>query len=134
MRTILLAAAVALIAAPAAAETVNMQPGKWEGKVEVNMPGMPTGPGKPFTQCVTEEDLGDPADMLAQNDGCQVVQSDHSDDVFTYELDCGESVMTGRIAYHGDSYEGSGTMVMNAGGQRMEATMTMEGRRLGACD
>lgn len=134
MRTTLLAAALALAAAaPAAAENVNMQPGLWEGKVEMMMAGMPAPNTRPFTQCLKAEDLGDPVDMLETGQGCTLVESDHTDDVFSYRMQCAEGTMTGRIAFAGDHYDGTGKMVMQAEGRTMEATMTMQGRRVGPC-
>ncbi len=135
MRFLLAAVAAAFIAVPAAAETVNINPGMWEATVAVEMPGMPSGTHEPTRQCLTESDIGAPEDMMSGDVGCELVSSEHSNDVFTYEMKCPEGTITGRMAFNGDTYEGRGSMAFDGGGHEgMEAVMTMRGRRLGPCD
>lgn len=111
--------------------------GRWEVKMEMEMPGMPMKmPPMTTTQCVTKEQADDPQRSVPQGRGaqnnCKVSDYKVSGNTVTWSMKCeGPEAMsgTGEITYGQDTYDG--TMKMTREGQTM--TMKYSGKRLGDC-
>ncbi len=122
--------------------------GKWEVKMEMempNMPNMPAGfqmPAMTSTQCVTPAEANDPSKAIPQGGGrgrgpnpdkCKVSDYKAEGNKVTWSMKCDppeEMTGTGEFTYSGDTY--TGVMKMNRGGQEM--TMKYSGKRVGDCD
>lgn len=115
--------------------------GRWEIKMEMDMPGMPMKmPAVNTTQCITPDDANDPQKAMAPSGGprgnqgdCKVSDYKTEGNKVTYTVKCtGKQPMTGtgEFIYSSDGY--TGTMKMDQGaGQVM--TMKYTGKRLGDC-
>jgi hypothetical protein len=114
--------------------------GKWEVKMEMDMPGMPAGmPPMTSTQCVKPADANDPQKLVPQGRGGRGNQGDCKMSDFKTEgnktswtMKCeGQTPMTGtgEFVYATDAY--TGVMKMDMGGRSM--TMKYTGKRLGDC-
>lgn len=120
--------------------------GRWEVTTQMEMAGMPGGRGMPAmtaTQCITKEQVDDPQKMTpqppqrggGQND-CKVSDYKVAGNKVTWTMKCTtpqEIDGTGDVTYGTDTYEGTMTMNMARGGQTMQMTMKMNGKRLGDC-
>jgi hypothetical protein len=119
--------------------------GKWEVTVQMEMPGMPAGRGMPAmtsTQCITKEQVDDPQKFGAQppsrggpND-CKVSDYKVVGNTVTYSMKCTtpqEMTMTGEFVYGDNKYDGVTKITTSRGGQPMDMTMKMTGKRLGDC-
>lgn len=121
--------------------------GKWEVKMEMdmpNMPNMPAGfqmPAFTTTQCITPAEANDPSKSMPQGgrgrgpnpDKCKVSDYKVDGNKVTWSMKCDppEAMTgTGEFVYSGDTY--TGVMKMDRGGQQM--TMKYAGKRLGDCD
>jgi hypothetical protein len=113
--------------------------GRWEVRIEMNMPGMPMKmPPVTTTQCITAADAKDPQKAAPPRDpkggASDCVVSDYREDgnKVTWSMKCEKpQPMTGKgeFVYSGDGY--TGTMTMDMGGMAM--TMNYTGKRLGDC-
>lgn len=110
----------------------NMKEGLWEITSKVNVPGMQL-PAHTVTQCLTSQDLVPKSSQ--PNTECRITDSKVVGDTVSWTMKCsgqgGEMTATGRITYHGDSFNGSMEMTMSDGGMKMVTTMS--GRRIGDC-
>ena len=115
--------------------------GRWEVKMEMDMPGMPAGmPPVTTTQCITPAEAQDPQKSMPQSGrgrgssgDCKVSDYKVEGNKVSWAMKCeGRESMsgTGEIVYSGDSY--AGTMKMDMGG-RGAMTMKYTGKRLGDC-
>ena len=115
--------------------------GRWEVKMEMDMPGMPAGmPAMTTTQCVTPAEASDPQKAVPQGrggrgnqDDCKISDYKVDGDKVTWSMKCeGAQAMsgTGEFIYAADSY--TGTMKMDRGGGQV-MTMKYSGKRLGDC-
>ena len=115
--------------------------GKWEIKMEMDMPGMPAGmPPITTTSCITPEEAADPQKMAPPMGrggrgagNCTVSDYKVDGHKVTYSVKCeGQQPMSGKgeFIYEADSY--TGQMVMEMSGR---GTMTMKhsAKRLGDC-
>lgn len=115
--------------------------GKWEIKMEMDMPGMPAGmPPMTTTQCITPEEAANPQKMAPPmgrggrgGGNCTVSDYKLDGNKVTYNVKCdGQQPMSGsgEFVYATDSY--TGVMTMDMGGR---GTMKMKhtGKRLGDC-
>ena len=112
--------------------------GRWEVKIEMEMPGMPMKmPPMTTTQCITKEQAEDPQRTVpqpgrgAQSD-CKVSDYKVAGNKVTWSMKCeGPEAMsgTGEITYGENTYEG--VMKMDHQGQAM--TVKSSGNRLGDC-
>lgn len=110
--------------------------GKWEVKIEMQMPGM-TMPAQTVTQCVTKEEAADPLKAMPQGgrgvnaSDCKVSDYKVEGNKVTWAMTCEKDRMTGmgELLYAGETYTGS--MKVNTQGQAM--TMKYSGKRLGDC-
>ena len=112
----------------------NVQEGMYDIETTTEMPGMGfTMPAVPFSQCITREDLV-PRQQAAQQD-CELLESEIEGDTVTWKMRCqsegGPITSTGRMIYHGDSFEGTVETISEQipGGMRQ----SMKGSRNGPC-
>jgi hypothetical protein len=131
-----LVAALVVLAAvvPAGAAENPQKPGKWQIKMQMEMPGMPIKlPPTTFEMCLTEEDLADPQKSVPNDPKSDCKVSDYKVDgkTVSWSMDCPKQKMkgTGEITYTDESY--TGTMDMLIGEQAM--TMKYSGKFLGTC-
>ncbi|HEX6097646.1 MAG TPA: DUF3617 family protein [Thermoanaerobaculia bacterium] len=131
------ALAVFVFVLPASAADNPQKPGKWQIKMEMEIPGMPVKmPPINWEICLTEEDLKDPAKAVPGNDpkkktDCKVGDYKIDGKTVTWTVDCPKQNMkgTGEITYTDDSYAGS--MDMTVGEQQMKTKYS--GKWLGEC-
>jgi hypothetical protein len=124
---------------PLAAQAPPRQDGRWEVKMDMEMPGMPMKmPTTTTTTCVSKEEAADPQKAVPNagrgNPGaCKVSDYKTVGSTVSWAMKCeGEQPMsgTGEMTYGDGTYKGIMKMTM-AGGQMM--TMTYSGKRLGDC-
>lgn len=129
------------LAVPALAQGPRLD-GKWEVKMEMDVPGMPAGmPPMSTTQCITPEEARDPQKAMPQggrggrgmNEACKVSDYKVEGNKVSWSMKCDPPQAmtgTGEFTYSGDTY--TGVMKMDRDGQVM--TMKYTGKRLGDCD
>lgn len=137
LRNVALVAAVVGLSISALAQGPRRD-GRWEVKMEMEMPGMPMKmPPMTTSQCVTKEQAADPQKTVpqvgrGQQSNCKVSDYKVTGNKVTWTMKCeGDQAMsgTGEITYGENSYDG--VMKMDRQGQVM--TMKYSGKRLGDC-
>jgi hypothetical protein len=134
-----LACSVALVA-----QSGPRRDGNWEVTTQTSMNGMPPGPARKETRCVTKEEASNPtaaAPAPPQGRGgpapdCKVAEQKITGNTATWTTKCTGSVsleMSGEVVYSGDTYTGTTTTTMNMNGQAMSVKSTFTGKRLGDC-
>jgi hypothetical protein len=112
--------------------------GRWEVKVETDMPGMPAGrPPTTTIQCITPVDATDPQKTMppggrGTGGDCKVSGYKTVGHKVSWSLTCeGAEPMTGaaELVYDGDAF--TGVITMNRGGQSRATKYT--GKRIGDC-
>ena len=131
-----LAAAIVALAAvvPASAIENPQKPGKWQIKMQMEMPGMPIKlPPVNFEVCLTEEDLQDPQKAVPNDPKSKCTVGDYKVDgnTVTWTVDCPKDKTTGegQITFDDESYKG--WMKMKVQDQEMKTNYT--GKWLGTC-
>lgn len=115
--------------------------GRWEVKMELDMPGMPAGmPPMNSIQCITPKDADDPQKAMPQggrgrgnSSDCKVSDYKVEGNKVSWSLKCtGTEAMSGsgEFIYSTDAYTG---MMKFEGGGRGAMTMKYTGKRLGDC-
>ena len=125
--TLLFVAGSALAANP-------QKPGKWNIKMQMEMPGMPVKlPPVNFDVCLTEEDLANPDRAVPKDpkSSCKVGDYTIDGNTVTWTVDCPKEKMKGegKITFNDTSY--TGAMHMTMGDQEMSTKYT--GKWLGEC-
>lgn len=126
--------AVAIVAVPAFAADSPQKPGKWQTKMQMEMPGMPFKvPPVTMEVCVTEEDLKNPEKSVPNDpkSKCKVADYKIDGNKVSWSIDCPEQGMkgTGEITFDETSY--SGVMNMTMGEQEMKTVYS--GKWMGEC-
>ena len=141
MRAMSVAAVVLVLGAAAAiAQTSPIRPGRWEVAMQMQMANSPVQlPEMKTTQCVTPEQIKDPASALPQAAGgrggqtdCKVSNYKVSGNTATWQMSCTKpQAMTsaGEMTFTADTY--NGTIKTNMA--QAEMTMKVAGKRLGDC-
>lgn len=143
MRTIMIAAALAL---PTAAGAQAVQPGRWESSVRtdtVDMPGQPEvaammrGRTTKVSYCLTPEQAAQgPREMLKGAKGCAITRYTMVGGRFTSAVTCNQggtkTVSAGTGSFTPTSFQGTSRVTMT-GPMAMAMTATVSGRRVGAC-
>jgi hypothetical protein len=114
-----------------------MREGNWEITMQMQIPNMPAPmPETKVTQCVTAEQLKDPASalpgVLGNNESCKMTDYKVSGSTVTWAMACSApQVMTGsgELTFVGDTY--TGTVTMNTG--QGDLAVKTAGKRLGDC-
>ncbi|OOZ37568.1 DUF3617 domain-containing protein [Solemya velesiana gill symbiont] len=124
--------ALVLLGGCSQANEVNMNPGLWEWRSEIEMPGMPMKmPPTVYQQCITREDLvpkegGD-------NQDCELSEMETTGDTVSWRMTCsgpaGQVASVGKMTYAGDS--AMGEVSVDAGGMKMLSRTS--GQRVGDC-
>ena len=123
----------------APAQAIDMNEGKWEHTMEMRMEGMPGVPVMPITttQCMTQKNLiPQPSNKDSK---CETLEQKITGNKIVWKTKCTEkgsvTQSEGEITYTGTTYSGTQRMKMTEkGGQVMNATMKMKGRRIGDCN
>jgi hypothetical protein len=121
----------------------KMKEGLYEYKMDMEMPGMPTGMGKhsmTMQHCVTAKDIegGDFAkgDTGKQPKDCDFQDVKVSGNTASYKMVCkGQNEMTAdtKMTFRDNGFVSDMKMTMNQDGKVMNMTQHMEGKYLGAC-
>jgi len=119
---------------PASAADSPQKPGKWQIKMEMEIPGMPVKMPPITTEiCLTEEDLKDPQKAVPNDPKAKCTIGDYKVDgkTVSWTMDCPKQNMkgSGEITYTDNSYTGS--MKMTVGEQEMKTKYS--GKWLGEC-
>jgi hypothetical protein len=109
---------------------IDMNEGKWEHAIEVQMKGMP---GMPFTttQCMTKKNL------VPCERNCTIDEEKITGNKIVWKKKCIEKTSVteseGEITYNGTTYSGTmNTKITDKRGQ-VNSTVKMKGRRIGDC-
>ena len=126
--------AVTSLAVAGAAQQHPQKPGKWQVKVEMEMPGMPMKMPPVTTEiCVTEADLADPQKAVPNDPKMDCKVSDYATKgkTVSWAVACPKQQLTGKgeITFDGEKY--TGTVDMKMGEQAMSAKYT--GTWMGTC-
>jgi len=114
------------------------KPGKWEGTIQMEMPGMGKMPPMTVSHCVTAEDAAHPEKNIprGQNDAaCKLEDVKMDGSTVSWNVNCpaqGRRPATtghGQITYGSESYDGWMKMKM----QDQEMTISYKGKRVGDC-
>jgi len=119
---------------------VNLHEGLWEITTKMEIQGMPMKmPARKHTQCLTKENMLKtmvPKEQ-AQEEECKITNQKISGNTVTWVMKCsGEDAMevTGKTTYHGDTFEGTITMISNDPEEgKMKMINHISGRRIGEC-
>ena len=122
------------VAGAVVAQENPQKPGKWQIKIETEMPGMPFKMPPITTEvCITEEDLKDPQKAVPGDPKQKCTVGDYKVDgnTVTWTVDCPKDKTkgTGEITFTEDAYDG--WMKMTVGEQEM--TTKYSGKLLGDC-
>jgi len=115
---------------------LDLQDGKYEITSKVEMPGMPMQPPPmTITQCLTQQDP-----VPNQSSGgqpCKIIEMNTEGKSATWKMECtqqGQKMQsTGKIVYHGNSFEGTTNTTMGAQSGNMTITTVISGTRIGDC-
>ena len=145
-RLIITASTLLLTAAPALAENISLEPGKWEStttmSMEMTMNGqtmsMPIGP-RSATRCVTPEDATfDPDNVMDEN--CTMTEYEQSGNTISFSIACTQDgmTMTGdmEMTLSDDRKSTSGSMTMIGSHPQVgqvNITGDVSGQHVGAC-
>lgn len=129
-----LVALMAVAAVPAFAADHPQKPGKWQMKMQMDIPNMPIKmPPVTFETCITEEDLKDPQKAVPGDPKAKCTVGDYkiSGNTVSWTIECPkqDTKGEGEITFTEDSYTGS--MHMTVGEQEM--TTKYSGKWLGEC-
>jgi hypothetical protein len=115
---------------------LDLNPGKYEVTVKMEMPGMQTAmPAQTMVQCMTEQDPVPRASADAE--GCKVTDMNTRGNTVTYTIVCEQqgtkTESTGEVTFSGDTFEGKSTTKMGPAAGGMSVTVRMKGKRIGSC-
>lgn len=132
--TMFVALLVLLCAVSSFAADHPQKPGKWQMKMEMEMPGMPVKmPPVTMEVCVTAEDLADPNKAVPKDpkSDCKVGEYQIDGNKVTWTMECPKQKMKGEgeMTFDGESY--SGEMRMRIEDQEMKTKYS--GKWMGAC-
>lgn len=134
---------VVLLCAAGASAEPNMQEGKWEMTVKMDMSGMPnmpiTIPPTTFTQCLTKKDLV--PQKAEKNTDCKMISNKIEGNTVTWVVQCNHkdgsvTDSDGKITYKGASFDGVINMTMKGGkrgGGPGKMSNKISGKRIGDC-
>lgn len=134
MKKLAMCAVALLIAGSAVAADNPQKPGRWQIKMQMEMPGMPVKLPPVNTEvCLTEEDVKNPQKAVPNDpkSDCKVGDYKVSGNTVTWTIDCPKQKTKGEgeITYTNDTY--TGTMNMDIDGQSM--SVKYSGKFLGEC-
>jgi hypothetical protein len=126
---------VVMLLALAAVARADQKDGLWEVTSTLKgPPGMPVFPPQTHTQCLTAKDR---VPHPPRDKNCSTVEVKQTGDQVSWHVKCADARGTfdgeGSLKYAGDHFTGSVVMKMNKGGENVQMTQTLEGRRVGDC-
>jgi hypothetical protein len=128
---------ISFILASSASAEPDMQEGKWEMMIKMDMPGMPMAmPPTKNTICITKKDLV--PQKPQPNQDCKMTNTKISGNTVTWTMKCkmDKTVVDsdGKITYKKDKFDGIVNMTMDSPDSgKMKMTQTMSGKRIGDC-
>jgi len=126
-----------MIATPAAAEGVKVDPGKWEVRTSVTTPMSRTPQVQTSTECLRDEEVS-VEHFMQDSEACSVTVTDSSATKLRWKLSCTTAAgrMDGDAEFSstGSTIAGSMTMSMKLGEQEMKIESRWTGKRVGACE
>jgi hypothetical protein len=136
-RSVVVASLLALSLAAAVQAQGPRQDGRWEVKIEIDLPGLAAMPPQTQTTCITPEDAANPQKAMlpggpADPANCKISDYKAAGSKVTYSLKCEGQVSlsgTGDFTYMGNTY--TGTFKADMAGQML--TIRYSGQRLGDC-
>ena len=140
MKPILTTCGLLCVAAVVVMAQTPMRPGRGEVTMQRQRPQAPVQmPAMKTTQCITPEQLKDPANAVPQgpqggssNQDCKVSDYKVSGNTVTWQIPCTKPqpmTSTGEMVFDGDTY--AGTMQMKTA--QGDMSMKLAGKRLGDC-
>ena len=115
---------------------LDLNPGKYEITVKVEMPGTPGMPPQTMTQCLDQQDPVPNSSAGAQ--GCKITDMKTQGNTVTYTMECSQQGMKiktiGKMTYKGDSFEGTSQTNMGQAAGGMTVKSVIKGKRIGKCD
>jgi hypothetical protein len=130
-----------LLAAPfALAEKRQLQPGKWQITIQMEMEGNAMHlPPMTMTRCVTADQARSPADLFRPRnpnakDDCEMKEVKQEGNKLSWTIDCKEKGKgSGSVTFEPGKYDGVAEMEMIEKGVLRKMKSTMSGRRVGEC-
>ena len=104
----------------------------WEVTAQMNIPGMPAGMGGSKNRVCTEKGDRKKAMQSKGSEKCKVTDFKESGNKVTLTMECPDGTAVMETTYNAARTEYNGTMNMKS--KRGDMTMTMAGKKLGACD
>ncbi len=138
------AARIALIATltagslPVLAASTPFTPGEWEISTKMEgVPGLPANmPPHTFRQCLTPQN-NLPQEKDKMDPRCKVLENSMSGNTVHWKMQCdmreGKTTSEGQVTYQGNSFSGISHIKTSYGGQTMNMTSHMSGKRVGDC-
>ena len=138
MKKLIVCGALLLAVAGSAFAAGPQKPGKWNVKMQMEMPGMPFKmPPVNFDVCLTEEDLEDPQKAVPRDpkSSCKVGDYNVDGNSVSWTMDCPKEKMkgSGKITYTDSSYSGSMNLTVGEGDSAQEMTTKYTGTWKGEC-
>jgi hypothetical protein len=126
----LAAALVAAVVAPQALAQGSDE--LWEVKSQMNMAGMPPGMGSSTQQVCRDKDPKKEIERRRDMQGCKVTDYKESGNKLTVSMTCPQGTGVMEYTYNAARTEYTASLRMKT--KDGEMAMTMQGRKLGACD
>ncbi len=118
------------------ADRLPINPGLWESTTTNFNPMTGQQESQSNVECETD-DFFDPASMMKQGDGCEVLESLLEGDTLTFDISCnmegGQMNMHGKYKSDGDNAQGVMEMEISFSGQTLNSTGTWAAKRIGDC-
>ena len=138
----LLAAALAA-AYPVCGWSADLSPGLWTITLEARVAAQPGFTPEPFhlQQCLTAADARDPSALLGGlanpgASGCSFSDKSYSGNTFRFSMQCVGSLgmrAHGEVTFSAEAMNGTISASADAGGEKIETSNRISGRRLGGC-
>ena len=104
----------------------------WEVKTQMNMAGLPPGMGGSTQQICRDKDPKKEVERRRDTQDCKVTDTKQSGNKLTITMSCPRGNAVLEQTYNASRTEYNGTMRVTT--KDGEMTMTMQGRKIGACD
>jgi hypothetical protein len=104
----------------------------WEVSTQMNIPGMPAGMGGQKTRVCSDKSDAKKQMQGKGSEKCKVTDYKQSGNKYTMTMECPDGTAVIENTFNAAHTEYNGTMSMKS--KRGDMTMTMNGKKLGACD
>ena len=129
MKLILAALAAAL---PISTAYAALEGELWEVSTQMNIPGMPAGMGGQKSRVCSEKGDAKKSMQGKGSEKCKMTDFKQSGNKYTMTMECPDGTAVIENTFNAARTEYNGTMNMKS--KRGDMTMTMSGKKLGACD